>query len=368
MKILRVAADLYPSVVGGVGIHVHEMSKEQVALGHEVTVYTTNVDSSPKEEMIEGYNILRFKSLFKLCGNAFSPTMFFKLIKHRHDYDIIHAHSHLFFTTNLCSIVKILDKSVPLVITSHGLIPASGPDWLHKIYIPTIGKFVLNSADLVICYTDKEKIRLKNEVGVKSKITVIHNGIDTNLFRPITDKKTTNQLLWIGRFTRGKGLDYLIDAFGILAKKYPKLKLILVGEGPEKQNIMTKVVHCNLQNKVIFQDYCPNSELCAIYNRSDIYILPSFEEGVPRTIMESMACGIPVICTELPHLLEMIKDVGITVPVKDSNAIVDAVSQIYNNPETAEELRGNGRSKAIKQYSWDDTVFETIEEYKNMLR
>jgi glycosyltransferase involved in cell wall biosynthesis len=367
LKILRVAADLYPSSVGGLGIHIDEMSRGQAALGHDVTVYTTNLDNSPEEEFVSGYHVRRFKPIIELFGNALSPSMFPALMKNKNHFDVMHAHSHLFFTTNLCSILETLNHSVPFVVTSHGLIPASGPDWLHNIYIPTVGKFVLNSADRVLCYTEEEKARLKKEAGVRSKISVVHNGINTNLFHPIKNKKQTNRLLWIGRFTRGKGIDYLIDAFGVLSQKYPKLHLLLIGDGPEKSNILDKISKLGIDNRVIIRDFCPNSRLCEVYNSSDMFILPSFEEGVPRTIMEAMACGVPIICTGLSHLLEMIKDVGIAIPAKDSCAIVDAVSEIYSNPKLAEQFGINGRNKAVEKYSWNDTVLKTTNMYEELI-
>jgi glycosyltransferase involved in cell wall biosynthesis len=367
VKILRVAADLYPSSIGGLGIHVHEMSKEQAALGHNVTVYTINHDNSPKEEFVSGYNVRRFKPIFELFGNALPLSMFPSLLNIKSNFDILHAHSHPFFTTNLCSVLETLNHTVPFVITSHGLVPARGPDWLHRIYNPTVGKFVYNSADQVLCYTEEEKERLKKEIGVRSKISVVHNGINTDLFHPTSTKKQTYRLLWIGRFTRGKGLDYLIEAFDVLSKKYPKLHLLLIGEGPEKENILDKISKFGLERKVQIRDFYPNSRLCEVYNNSDIFVLPSFEEGVPRTIMEAMACGVPVICTKLPHLVEMIKDVGITIPAKDSNAIVDAVSDIYSDPKLAEQFGVNGRNKAIEKYSWKDTVSKTISVYKDLI-
>lgn len=343
------------------------MSRGQAALGHDVTVYTTNQDNSPEKEFVSGYHVQRFKPIFELFGNALSLSMLPTLMKNKNHFDVMHAHSYIFFTTNLCSILETLDPSVPFVITSHGLIPSRGPDWLHKIYIPTVGKFVFNSADRILCYTEEEKARLKKEVGVRTRISVVHNGINTDLFRPKTNKQQTNRLLWVGRFTGGKGLDYLIDAFSVLSQKYPKLHLLLVGDGPEKNNIINRISKLGLENKVNIRDLCPNSEICDVYNSSDIFILPSFEEGVPRTIMEAMACGVPVVCTGLPHLLEMIKDVGITVPAKDSDAIVDAVSEIYSNPKLAEQLGTNGRNKAVEKYSWNDTVAKTIEVYRELL-
>ena len=94
MKILRVVSDLYPAVVGGLGLHAHEMSKQQAKLGNEVTVYTSNTDRRLRNEFKDGYNIIRFKTILKIGGNSFMPMLFFKLFHTKNDFDIIHAHSY----------------------------------------------------------------------------------------------------------------------------------------------------------------------------------------------------------------------------------------------------------------------------------
>ncbi len=134
MKILRVASDLYPVAVGGYGIHVHEMSRMQATLGHDVTVLTSNPNGLPEEEWVDGYRVLRFNHSIKMVGNTISPTLFFRLLEMRNDYDIIHAHSHLFFPTNVCALVKRYGSS-PLVITNHGIMSASAPHWLNVCYM-----------------------------------------------------------------------------------------------------------------------------------------------------------------------------------------------------------------------------------------
>ncbi|WP_269848907.1 glycosyltransferase family 4 protein [Methanosarcina horonobensis] len=97
MKILRVAPDIYPHTVGGFGIHIHEMSKEQVRLGHNVTVYTASEGVEPEYKADDGYYVRNFKPLIKVLGNSIMPSMLFNLLEEQSNYDIVHAHSHLFF-------------------------------------------------------------------------------------------------------------------------------------------------------------------------------------------------------------------------------------------------------------------------------
>ncbi|NAS88601.1 glycosyltransferase family 1 protein [ANME-1 cluster archaeon AG-394-G21] len=365
MKILRVVSDLYPSIVGGLGLHAHEMSKEQARLGHDVTVYTSNIDERPTQEYKDGYRIQRFKPVIKIGGNSLMPLLFFKLFKTRNDFDIIHAHSHLFFSTNLCAFVRRLGSS-PLVITNHGLISQTVPMWVHKIYIPTIAKWTFKSADRIICYTEKEKLMLK-KLGIDSdKIAVIHNGTDTNMFSPCEKEKNSNQILWIGRFTPGKGVKYLIDAFNIILKEYSDFKLLMVGMGPLKENIEQKIQDLNLSKNIIIKEFVPNSELPEIYQNSDIFVLPSLNEGIPRTILEAMSCGIPVVCTELPQLVNVVYGCGLLVPVKDSQALAEGILRIVSDRNIAQKFGRNGRDKVVENYSWEDTVKKTVQLYEEL--
>ena len=366
MKILCVASDLYPPVIGGIGVHAHKMSKEQARLGHDVTVYTSNVDGRPTQESKDGYKIIRFKPLLKLMGNSISPTLFLKLIHTRNDFDVIHAHSYLFFSTNLCALVKKIGSS-PLVITNHGLVSQTAPLWLQKMYIPTIAKWTFKSADKIICYTKEELAEIKR-LGINpNKIAIIHNGTDIKLFTPFKKERSTNQILWIGRYVLGKGVEYLIDAFHILVKENPNLKLLMIGRGALKKNIEQRMRNLNLSKNIIMKDFIPDSELPKIYRNSDVFVLSSLNEGVPNTILEAMACGIPIVCTELPQLVDVVKGCGLLVPLRDPQALADAIYRIISDKELAQKLGENGRKKVVENYSWEDTVNKTINIYEGLI-
>lgn len=367
MKILRVIADLYPSVVGGGAVQAHEISKELAKRGHDVIVYTAKIDASSIQEFRDGYHVIRFKPIIKPVGNAIMPTIFFALLKNKNKFDLIHAHSHLYFSTNLCALVRRLG-SAPLVITNHGLISQTAPGWLNKIYIPTIAKWTLNSADRVICYTETDKAQLK-ELGIPSnKIVVIHNGVDTNIFTPHIKENSGNvRLLWVGRFVPGKGVEYLLDAYNILVKKHPKLKLLMVGRGPQKESVEQKIHDLNLDMNVLIKDFVPNQDMPKMYQSSNVFVLPSLEEGVPRSLLEAMSCGIPVVCTKLPQLVDVVNDAGLLVPTKDTHALLDKISEVISDKKLAQRLGENGRKNAVKNYSWEDTVRKTIKLYENII-
>lgn len=367
MRILRVAADLYPSVMGGIGLHAHEMSKEQINMGHNLTVYTC-IDSNPVISSTYNYDVHGFKPFMQIFGNSIAPSMILDLFKNMHNYDIIHAHSHLCFSTNLCAILRKMGSS-PLVITTHGgLNSQRAPKLVQNVYNATVAKMTFDAADKIICYTDIEKSEMI-DFGVKpEKIAVIHNGIDTDRFIPLKepDFKKKN-LLWIGRYVPGKGVEYLIEAFSLLKQKYPEVSLTMVGRGPKKEKIMQRINELNLQNSITIKDFVPNSEIVQLYHSSNVLLLPSLREGVPRVILEAMSCGIPVVCTGLPHLVDIVDGSGFLVPLKDPDTLAEKTSQILSDPALAKRFGENGRKKVVENYSWKDTVQKTMKLYAELI-
>ena len=350
MNILRVVSCLYPSVVGGLPLHAHEMSRLQAQEGHDVTTITCRTDSGqPPSEERDGYHILRSNALFQLFGNQISFSQFFSLLERWDSYDIIHAHSHLFFSTVLCTFVRKF-RSTPLVVTNHGLISQTAPYWVQRLYLPTIGRWIFRSSDAIICYTETERDQMV-DIGVPpDKIHVIHNGIDTSVFVPSNLSPPKKQILWIGRFTPGKGLEYLLKGFQIFSQNFPDYILMMVGQGSLKDDVTKMIQKMNLEDRIIQRDFIPNEEIPNLYQESCLFILPSLEEGVPRTILEAMACGKPVVCTALPQLVDIVSGCGILVPKGDPEAIADALSKLISCPIMAHNLGQSARKKVVSQY------------------
>ena len=368
MKILRVVSDLYPAVVGGIGIHAHQMSTSQARQGHEVTVLTLNQNKLTDNELINGYHVVRYPSYLTICGNSFAPGLILDIMRRRKAVEIIHAHSHLFFSTNICALARFF-HSAPLIITNHGLISASAPAWLNILYKHTFSRATFHIVDHIICYSNIEKENIEILGIDPKKISVIHNGIDTTLFTPRASEKNADkkQILWVGRFVTGKGVEYLIEAFLLVLKKSPGTHLVLVGVGPEKTAIEKRIRKLHLHSSVIFIDYLDNEELPGVYRNSDVFVLPSLMEGVPRTILEAMACGVPVVTTNLPHLVGIIDGAGLVVPPKEPTLLADAILTILEDSSLAEKMGQQGRRKIEQEYSWEDTVGKVLALYESVI-
>ena len=364
MRILRVTSDLYPQVMGGVGVHTHEMSKSQSRKGHEVTVLSSKSDSDKFDEL--QYERIGFSTTLEVLGNKISLDLFFKLIGLMERHDVIHAHSHLFFSTNVAALLRRL-RGKPLVITSHGLYSQTASPMIQSMYMPTMGRWTLSSADRVICYTQVEKEQMM-ELGVpEKKIVVINNGVDTKTFKPVMKKGNKKTILWVGRYVHGKGVDILIDGFSIFSKSHPDYRLLMIGKGPLKSEIEELVFSNDLGERVEFIESVANEAMSEVYADSDVFILTSYEEGVPRSILEAMSCGIPIVSTSLPQLQDIVKDSGILVPPGNAVAVSDALRMLADDEELREGMGKNGRKRAESDFSWENTVDLTLEVYRQIL-
>jgi len=367
MKILRVISNLYPWAVGGIGVHGHEMSCLQAQKGHDVTVITCrNNSSQPSSEFKDGYTIIRVNVPFRLFGNSIAFSYLYSLLKWWDSYDIVHAHSHLFFSTVLCTLARKF-RSAPLVVTNHGLVSQTAPGWLQQLYLPTVGKWVFKTADAIICYTKVEKDQVIGLGVSPDKIHVIHNGIDTDTFALSISSPPKKQILWIGRFTPGKGVEYLLRGFGSFSREFPDYILVMVGRGPLKDDAIRMIREMDLEDKVVLRDFIPNRELPSLYQESALFVLPSLEEGVPRTILEAMACGKPVVCTALPQLVDIVSGCGMLIPTRDAEAVAEALSALVSDPSLVRNLGESARARVVSQYSWDDTVAKTLDLYTSLV-
>ncbi|WP_331234200.1 glycosyltransferase family 4 protein [Natronorarus salvus] len=368
LKILRVASDLYPEVMGGLSLHVHEMSRLQAEWGHDVTVLTSDHGNRglPSKEKRDGYELIRHREVVSPLDNTITPGIALTVWKLADEYDIIHAHSHLFFSTD---IVAALNRTLetPLVITNHGLISQTAPKWVQKVFIPTVATFTLNSADRVLCYTETDKHRLR-ERDVNTAVSVIHNGINCEKFIPRETENSKNpQILFVGRLKPGKGVDNLLIAFEDVVEKIPQSTLKIVGNGPLRNELIQKAKTSGISSQVQFVGQVLNDRMPEIYAESDVFALPSMNEGLPRTVLEAMACSIPVVTSSLPQLEPLVDTAGFVVDPKAPDQLADSLLDLLEHPDKRERMGAAGRKKVERNYSWQETVRRTNETYTELI-
>ncbi len=365
LRILRLAGKIHPETLGGIGLHVHQMSKNQVEMGHEVTVLVPDFgdQSLPRNECRDGYSIRRHREISDTLGNSITPGIGKTVWELKDQFDVIHAHSHLFFITNIAAIVRKLDNT-PLAITNHGLFSQSAPKSVQKLYLRTIGKWTLNSADLVFCYTEEAESQARS-YGISSNIEVVSNGIDEDRFSPggeMYDRMGTGKknVLSVIRLVDGKRPQDIIDAIEIVKETHEDVELYLCGDGYLRDELEEYVRTKGLEGHITFFGNVDYEKMPQLYRASDIVVLPSENEaGCPRVILEAMAAGKPFIITDLDQNSSVLKDAGLTAPVGDVRHLAEQIKKLLQDEYIHETIGKRGRELVSDEFNWQKTTEET---------
>ncbi|MCC6018711.1 MAG: glycosyltransferase family 4 protein [Candidatus Verstraetearchaeota archaeon] len=284
------------------------------------------------------------------------------------DFDLIHAH----FLENgfIGAYLKNLYNK-PLIVTAHGGDVYDLP--FRNYWYNSLARFVLSEADEVITVSKFNAEKLLS-LGVSSnKLHVIPNGYDERLFKPIPAIKARKKLglplnkkilLSVGNLVDAKGHIYLIGAMSLLLRKRRDLLLIIVGSGPLKKLLQSMVKKNGLEDHVMLAGGRRHEEIPIWMNASDIFILPSLQEGFPTVIPEAMACGKPVVATKVGGVPEAITSdyLGILVPPKDSESLSWAILEVLDK-----KWDPNIILEHAKKYSWSELAKQILLTYRKAL-
>ena len=358
MRILRVVHRLYPPTIGGISSYAHFLSADQAKAGHRVVVLTALEGGYPEHEFRDGYEIFRSRALAWPWKNPLTLEMLPKLISYGDDdFDILDAHSHLMFTTNLAAFRKRFSMN-PFVITNHGFRVKRhvSLDVTQAIYLATLGRWTLNSADYVVSLTRNERRKVISAGVPPGKAIVILSGVNTQLFRPHGSQKISHSVLWTGRYVAEKGLHFLLQAAKMVTARFPDARFLLVGDGEEASRLLRLRQEMNLVGSVVFASPRSQEEIVDLLNECTLFALPSLSEGFPMSVLEAMSCGKPVVVTSGIGLEEVVGDAGIYARPGDPCSLAKAIMTILGDEELGARLGSRGRERVTRYYEWDNVV------------
>ncbi len=210
-------------------------------------------------------------------------------------------------------------------------------------------KLTFRSADIVCVPSEAEANYAAEKYTLPlKKFRVCPNWVDEEVFRPAEQRPEKFTVIYTARLVNKKGPDILLEAL----KGLVGVQLIMIGDGPMRETLETQAVNCGLS--VAFYKNIPNEELPGFLHQGSVYVLPTHHEGgSPKTILEAMACGLPVISTDGFGVNEVFQDGvhGIKVKFNDVAALRKAILTIKNDPESAKAMGLNGRSRVLETYS-----------------
>ena len=189
------------------------------------------------------------------------------------------------------------------------------------------------------------------EKGINSeKIFVNPYGVNLADFKKVEIKKDKFRIIFVGKACLRKGFQYLIEAM----KKLEQYEIELWHVGSVSEEI--KTLDFKLKN-ITYHGSKPQNKLYEYYNQCDVFVLPSLEDGFGMVILQAMACGLPVICstnTGIENVLTKNGEEGFIIPIRDPNAIVERVLELYNNKELRTIMGNKALKKVQNGFTWDD--------------
>lgn len=362
------------------GIFVHRLMREIVKEGNEVYVLAPSTGEKTKYEL-EGVTVERFNYFYpkrfqRLAGRSgmiynAQEGLFVKIqvlsflifnliysLTRFKDMDIVHVQWPIPNGLGALFLKKIY--KVPYINTIHG-----EEIHLSKRYhmLFALRWLVNNSSKTITNSTATKKFCL--EAGMDGdKIDVIPFGVDTKFFRPLKVPKDENifQVLSVGYLIERKGFEYLIRAIKEVKKGHNNIRLKIVGTGPLEDKLKNLINELGLKNEAEIIKNVSDEELLYLYNSSDLFVLPSIvdsqgnTEGLGVVLLEAMACGLPVIGSDVGGIPDIIEDgeTGWLVREKSKIFLVETISKLIINKKLKNEIRINGFKRVNELYNWDN--------------
>ena len=378
---------------------VYNLSK-RLAPGYKIIVLAPHYKGAARRENMAGMDIRRFayfkpESLQKLCyGGGIIPNMkssFLAKIQipiliateflaannliSKEKISMIHAHWIL--PQGLIGVfLKKLHK-IPLLVSVHGsdLFP------LKSAFFKNLQKFIIKNSDYITVNSEATKKELLQRFPqYSSKVKMLPMGVDVAVFKKRNIKKPKKYeknaiLLFVGRLSDQKGLQYLIESMPVVIEYNTNIKLLVIGEG-HYEKILRKIVVGNHMGKhVEFLGSMPSAELPKYYNFADIFVLPSLSnktgtEALGLSLLEAMASGCAVIGTNVGGVPFIINNNhnGLLVEQKNSDELAQAILKLLKNKPKSRELGKNAAEFVRKNYSWEKISKDFMKIYGALMK
>jgi teichuronic acid biosynthesis glycosyltransferase TuaC len=276
----------------------------------------------------------------------------FKTYK-REKFNILRIHTPRFLGPGALIFHKFY-PDVPILVSSVTV------DDSKFFYLLEKKVFEVSSGVIVQSQYMKERL-VKRFKLFPGKIEVTFGGVLDNLVRPKGKfydlKPSDNVLLFMGVLIERKNPIFLIEILKELKKKIPNIKLVFIGEGPEKNRLKKTVEENKLEENVVFIDKAYGEEKAFWFSRMDIFILPSFDEGFGLSVTEAMTYAKPVITSDRAAFKEIITsgEDGYTISLQDRKKWVSTIIELLSNRDMAKIIGKSGQKKARKYFNWERT-------------
>lgn len=386
LKGVLIISQLFRPHVGGVERHAEDEAFGLLRCGIKVFVVTCHRDvkTLPREILHKDGVSLEVRRLpnpnVRIVRSAvYLFFLFFHLLRHRRDYDVIHLqNAHGYHTAVSLLAARLLGKKV--LSNAAGAGETGDVSMIHKSQLTFVQLFALRRLDRVIALSrDIEKELLG--VGVSpEKIEWIPYGVDTRRFRPLPPEERAEVrrrlgwegkkvVLFVGRLAREKCVDVLIGAFRMLVQGSPgeDFGLVVVGDGGLRDELEGQVAAAGLEGKVTFTGIVDDP--APFMQGADVFTLPSRFEGLPNALLQAMMCSLPSVATRVSGSSQLIRhgQNGLLVEPEDAAGLCGAIKRLLDDPGFAARLGEEAHRGVEEDFSMQAVARRYVELFDDMI-
>jgi len=254
---------------------------------------------------------------------------------------------------------------------------AQGYNFPTRWYVKPVLRWTLRHAGALTAISDDCKMHALNAGAIESSIHLVMNGADLRRFSPgprltrIGILEISDQMIFACRqlFPR-KGIRFLIEAVASLVPRYPRLQVVIAGDGFERPALEELAAKLGIADRTVFLGWVANADLPAYFRSCAVSVIPSLEEGFGIPAAEAMGCEVPVVASDAGGLPEVVEDgvTGIVVPRGDAGVLAQALDRLLGDPELRRTMGVRGRERALARFDWDVAAqrFESL--YLSLLK
>jgi D-inositol-3-phosphate glycosyltransferase len=378
---------------GGMSVYVRAVAQDLGQQGHAIDIYTgrSNGDGQVIQSLGENVKLIR---LGNGNGRDISPVAMYQQLpdffqdletfrnRHAIEYDVIHSH---YWLSGCLGHMAQERWQRPHVVTFHTLAAVKNSTGIgspEPALRLTTERKLAGECHLIVSSTEQEKGQLNRFYNVApERIVVVPCGVDLNLFRPVGKPEARRKLgypreesilLYVGRFEPLKGIDRLLEAAAILARQR-KVRVVLVGgDGPrstEEKRLRKAVRAFGLQNHVTFAGRIEQYQLPLYYSAADVLVVSSHYESFGLVVLESLACGTPVVATPVGAIESLLVEgrSGYVLDNADSETLAAGIERVLFIPETGRTpMTPNDIRATVRHRSWSTVAATLSQEYTNI--
>jgi len=395
MKIL-VISPMYPSSFSEItGRFIHQQIRERVKQGCDIKVISPvplspfpvrylsakwrAYSQAPAKMVWDGIEVyyprfLQFpRSMFFASSGKRMYSGISRLVHELHQdfkFDIIHAHVAL--PGGFAGMILKHQYNKPLVVTIHGQ-DMQGTVDINTGCRKALAK-VFSAADRIVTVSSKLQKLVESNFGFTDKLIVNNNGINpeeialenTELASRYAGSRV---ILSVSALDTTKGVDLNIRAISKVGGKYPDLKYLVIGKGPQLTALRQQAIDLGLENRVEFLGELPHERAMEYMATADIFSLPSWREGFGNVYLEAMAHGKPVIACEGEGITDVIGHgkTGLLVKPKDVDSLAQVMDFLLGSPDKASEIGVRARRLVLENYTWEKNARRYIGIYRELL-